>query len=120
MAPDVEIYAPFVEAVFGGGGSGGPASEDGRARIPCRIADRAVRATSQVVDAFSSLLDVLSGRITASEVLDLLGAECVRSRFGIAADELEQLIDWVERAGIRWGVDAAHRAALSINSNAML
>ena len=121
MAPDIETYAPLVEAVFGGGarraaGDGGRAGDeeggDGRARIPCRIADRAVRTTSEVVDAFSKLLDAASGRMTASEVLDLLGAECIRSHFGIAVDELDRLVDWVERAGIRWGVDAAHRASL--------
>lgn len=117
MAPDIEAYAPFVEAVFGcgdasGRGGGESSGRDSRPRIPCRIADRAVRATSEVIEAFSGLLDVLSGRMTASEVLDLLGAPCLRSRFGIAADELERLIDWVERAGIRWGVDAAHRASL--------
>ena len=68
MTPDIEGYAPFVEAVFGAAAAqaavrGGAVD---RPRIPFRIADRRVRATHEVVDALDALLDSLVGRLSAT------------------------------------------------------
>jgi exodeoxyribonuclease V gamma subunit len=98
MTPDIEVYAPFVEAVFGS------------ARFAYHIADRGVRATHEIVDAFSRVLEVLQGRMTATGVVDLLMVDRIRRRFGIEAADLDVLLEWIEAAGIRWGVDAAHRS----------
>ena len=100
MTPDIETYAPFVAAVFGS------------ARFPHQIADRGVRATHEIVDAFSRVLEVLQGRLTATGVSDLLMLDRIRRRFGIEAADLDVLLEWIEAAGIRWGVDAAHRSQL--------
>lgn len=102
MLSDVDAYAPLVDAVFGGTGSG-------PGRIPYRIADRTRRSGSAVTEAFLSLLAFAGGRARASEVLDLLQLEPIRARFGIAAGELAQLSHWIHDAGIRWGVDAGDR-----------
>ncbi|HVO24238.1 MAG TPA: exodeoxyribonuclease V subunit gamma [Candidatus Margulisiibacteriota bacterium] len=102
MSPAIDAYAPLIDAVFG--------STAGHARIPYRIADRNLRVTDEVVDAFGRLLAVLRGRLTATEVLDLLSMEAIHTRFGIAAEDLDLLRTWITEAGIRWGVDAAHRA----------
>ncbi|MEE2673770.1 MAG: exodeoxyribonuclease V subunit gamma [Myxococcota bacterium] len=98
MTPGIETYAPFIEAVFG------PAA------FAYQVADRGVRATHEIVDAFSRVLEVLEGRLTASGVSDLLMLDRVRRRFGIEAADLDVLLAWVEAAGIRWGVDAVHRS----------
>jgi exodeoxyribonuclease V gamma subunit len=63
-----------------------------------------------VVEAFFRLLDVLSGRLAASAVLDLLGLPCIRNRFGIAEADEAVLRDWILEAGVRWGIDGEHRA----------
>ncbi|MBP1683959.1 MAG: helicase/exodeoxyribonuclease gamma subunit [Deltaproteobacteria bacterium] len=102
MSPDIDTYAPFVEAVFGRTGADRP-------RIPYRIADRHVRATEVVFDAFTKLLDTLRGRMTASDILDLLGNDVIGARFDLAGEELDRVRRWVADAGIRWGVDAEHR-----------
>jgi exodeoxyribonuclease V gamma subunit len=104
MTPAIDTYAPLVEAVFGESGT--------RPYIPLRIADRGVRATDEIVDAFSRLLDVVDGRMTATDVLDLLRIASVRRRFAIAAEDVDLLRVWVTKSGIRWGIDAGHRAAL--------
>lgn len=106
MTPDIERYAPFVEAVFQA-----PARQRGeRPYIPHRLADQSLRATHDVADAFDALVDALSGRLTASAVVDLLLVERIRRRFGIEPDDLDPLLEWIREAGIRWGADAAHRA----------
>lgn len=102
MAPSIEAYAPFIEAVFGERGGG--------RRIPARVADRSVGRSEEGFEALLQALTVLSGRFTAPEVLDLLGNDFVRSRFGIAAEELERVRRWVTEAGVRWAADAEHRA----------
>ncbi len=78
MTPDVEAYAPLISAVFG-------APTGGRTPIPYRIADRSARTTHEVFEALARLLDLLPGRMTAPQVLDLLATDIVRSRFGITA-----------------------------------
>jgi len=107
MTPKVEIYAPFIEAAFGAVGED---RAGGIGAIPCKLADRGARSVCEVVEAFFRLLDVLSGRLGASAVLDLVGLACIRNRFGIDEADEARLRDWVFEAGVRWGIDAQHRA----------
>jgi exodeoxyribonuclease V gamma subunit len=105
MSPAIDAYAPYVDAVFGRV----PGAQPGRRVIPYHIADRSRRTTDEVIDAFSRLIEALRGRMTATEVLDLLMIDAVRLRFGIEAEDLDVLRQWVGEAGIRWGADAEHR-----------
>lgn len=105
MCPALDEYAPYIDAVFGAG-------HDGRPAFRYRVADRAVRASDTTYDAFCRTLDVLGGRVTASEVIDLLELEPIRRRAGLAAGDLELVRRWIQDAGIRWGVDEHHRLAL--------
>ncbi len=102
MTPDLETYAPLIEAVLG---------VDSRApgHVPYRIADRGLRDESSAVDAFLALLDAGTGRMTASAVLELLGREPVRARFAIDEAEVATIQRWVTDVNVRWGVDAEHR-----------
>ncbi len=104
MTPDVEAYAPFVEAVFDAS-----LGEGERPRIAYRLADRRLRSTCDVVDAFWRVLDALAGRFTASTLVDLLLVDRIRNRFQIETADLDVLLEWIPDAGIRWGVDAHHR-----------
>ncbi len=110
MTPDIEAYAPLIEAVF-------DTAEPGR-RIPFSIADRRQRTESPVASAFLSLLEIVEGRFGADQVLGLLEVEAVRRRFGIAEGDLPQIQDWVRGAGVRWGVDGESRAALDLPATA--
>ena len=110
MTPDIEAYAPFIEAVFG-------TAEPDR-RIPFSIADRRQRTESPVATAFFSLLEVVEGRFGADQVLGLLEIEPVRRRFGIAEGDLPQIQDWIRATGVRWGVDGESRAALDLPATA--
>jgi exodeoxyribonuclease V gamma subunit len=46
---------------------------------------------------------------------DLLDVPAVATRLGLDADELPRLASWIGGAGIRWGLDAAHRAGLGLD-----
>jgi len=105
MCPDVEAFAPLVEAVFGTAGVA-----TGLPELPVALADRALRQTDPVLQVAATLLDLAASRATASSVLDLLQAEPVRRRFGVAADDVGVVAGWVRGVGVRWGLDGEHRA----------
>lgn len=105
--PDVETYAPFIEAVFG-------APDAPEHRIPFSIADRSARSESSLADAFLRILDLAGSRFGAGRVLALLETESIQRRFGLEAGDLELIRSWIERTAIRWGIDAAHRADLGL------
>src|SRR5690606_34735723 len=64
--------------------------------------------------AVEHLLKLPEGRLTVSEVLDLLDVPALRARFAIDESELPTLHRWIEGAGIRWGLDGERRAALGL------
>jgi len=106
MTPDIETYAPLIHAVFG--------TASGVRRIPYAVADRQPRAERPAVAAFLALLDLPRTRYDAARLLALLETEAIRKRFDLDADDLPRVTDFVRRAGIRWGIDAASRAALGL------
>ncbi|HHH28987.1 MAG TPA: exodeoxyribonuclease V subunit gamma, partial [Polyangiaceae bacterium] len=103
MMADVDAYAPLVEAVF-------TRERDDDRFIPFSIADRAPRQDSPVVDAFQRVLALIGGRAKLSELLDLLALDPVGRRFGVTPSALDRLREWLGASGVRWGIDAAHRA----------
>lgn len=106
MAPDIEAYAPVIEAVF----AHAPAGEGGaRPFIPHSVAHRGLKPESAAFDALQAALDILAQRVTASAVLDLLSREPVYLRRGLVPEDLETLRSWVEQAGIHWGIDERDR-----------
>ncbi|MBB5015537.1 exodeoxyribonuclease V subunit gamma [Rehaibacterium terrae] len=105
MAPDIDLYAPYVAAVFGGA-QGTPRF------IPYTVADGSALATQPLADLCLRLLDLPSARFTANEVLDLLALPPVARQYGVDPERLDTLRGWLAAAGARWGLDADHRARL--------
>src|SRR4051794_22475601 len=115
MCPDIDTYAPLIEAGFG---LGEVVGDDGHPahRLRVRLADRSPVQTNPLLAVARALLDVAGGRAPASQVLDLARAEPVRRRFGFSDDDLEQLDLWARESGVRWAFDAEHRAAYGLSS----
>jgi exodeoxyribonuclease V gamma subunit len=105
--PDMSRYAPYIEAVFG-------APESQATAIPFTIADRTARAENCVTDSFFQILELAGSRFTAPAVLALLEARAIHKKFGLAESDLDLIRSWIERTGIRWGIDAAHRAGFGL------
>ena len=107
MTPDIETYAPYIQAVF--------SLPPGDPRwIPFSIADQGVRKESQLVDSFLSLLDLQGSRMGASQVLAILESPAVQGRFSLAEADLELIQRWVVDTRIRWGIDGKGRKELGL------
>ncbi|MFO1418445.1 MAG: exodeoxyribonuclease V subunit gamma [Methylotetracoccus sp.] len=111
MAPDIEIYAPMIPALFAVDGVSNP-HEPHRLRLPCTIADRAAGAEHPLLGTFLTILALPKSRWKTSEILPLLRTAAVRRRFGLEEAEVERLRRWISESGIRWGRDANHREEL--------
>jgi exodeoxyribonuclease V gamma subunit len=104
MCPDIETFAPLIQATFGTGEEPGEGHD-----LRVRLADRALRETNPVLGVVARLLDLTTARATASEVLDLADREPVRRRFRFGQDDTSRLEDWVAASGTRWGFDPETR-----------
>src|SRR5262249_11875097 len=114
MCPDIEVFAPLINATFGAGpgadADDAPSVGANRIDLHVRLADRSLRQTNPVLGVVAQLLALAGGRMTASQVLDLAGRAPVRRRFGVDDDDLARIAEWTRESGVRWGLDAAHRA----------
>ena len=117
MCPDIETFAPLIQATFGAGEI--DEEDEPRDRLPdlrVRLADRSLRQTNPVLGVVARVLELAAQRLTASQVLDLADREPVRRRFRLDDDALARLEDWVSESGIRWGLDASHRAPFKLST----
>lgn len=99
LAPDIDLYAPHIEAVFGG--ALGSARE-----LPYTIADTSPLASESMADAFARLLDLPLRAPSLAEVIDLLAVPAIAERFGIDDAMRGSLQGWLQAAGARRGFDA--------------
>ncbi|MFO7993660.1 MAG: exodeoxyribonuclease V subunit gamma [Marinobacter sp.] len=108
MVPDVDTYAPQIQAVFGRY----PSSS--RRYIPFTISDQGQRHRQPVLIALDTLMALPESRFGVSEILSLLEVPAVRNRYGIAEGDLPLVRQWVEGANIRWGLHSDHRRSLDL------
>lgn len=106
VTPDLDAAAPLIDAVFG--------TVPTERWLPYRISGRARSRANAAAAALLALLDLAGSRFAASEVAALLRHDGVARRFGFDAEALERVHAWLGEAGIRWGLDAGHRAALGL------
>ncbi len=95
MAPDIQLYADLIPAVF----------KD----VAHDISDCRKRRDNRYVEIFSQFLDLFSGRFSGPEIISLLDQPEVRTTFSISSADLETIKYWLGDVGIRWGLSAEQR-----------
>lgn len=100
MAPDIQVYEPFISAVF----------DD----IQHAIADRSLRLSNNALDAFIRFLNLSQSRFGWQTVLDLLEQPVVHPGFGLSELDLELIKHWVRDTHVRWGKSAQHKQELGL------
>lgn len=99
MAPDIDLYAPYINAVFG--------SVSDKHTIPWSITDCTIETESTLFQAFLQLLELPKMRFTASEMIALLETPAIASQFELDTQTLQNIKHWINSSGIRWG-DSIH------------
>jgi exodeoxyribonuclease V gamma subunit len=107
MMPDIEKYASFIQAVFA-------TTPDEAKQIPFSLADRSLRSNSTLIEAFFAILELNHSRFAASEVLAVLEVAAVQRRFHLVEPDLDLIRHWIEKTGIRWGMDGKSRERLAL------
>ncbi|MCS3423183.1 exodeoxyribonuclease V gamma subunit [Rahnella sp. BIGb0603] len=108
MVPDINGYAPHIQAVFGLMERSDPRY------IPFTVADQGPRQNNPLLGALESLLTLPQSRFAVSDLLDLLDVPSVRQRFGIGEEQLPLLHRWISAANVRWGLHAEQRQSLEL------
>ena len=117
MCPDIETFAPLIQATFGAAATEpddeAPAAG---ARSTCMCAWPTARCArpTPCSPRWPRCWSSPGSRVTASQVLGFADREPVRRRFGLRDEDLTRLQRWIGDAGIRWGLDAAHRAPFKL------
>ncbi len=118
LCPDLDRFAPLVEAVFSRSsdraGDGGQPVGRGAPALRFRIADQSIRSTNPMLGAAAALLELVAGRFEAPAVLDFLALAPVRQRFRFDDDDLSTAAEWVAGTQVRWGFDPSQRAGFGI------
>jgi exodeoxyribonuclease V gamma subunit len=107
MIPEIEVYAPYIQAVFG-------SPEQEAFRMPFSVADGTARTQSHLVETFLALLQLVDSRLGANQVLALIETVPVRRKFKLADDDLELIRHWIAEVRIRWGQDQQQRLGLGL------
>jgi exodeoxyribonuclease V gamma subunit len=104
MVPDISKYAPHIRAVFG------QFKPDDYRYIPYSLTDQQQRGQNPLLVAVEVLTNLPESRFNVSDLLGLLETPALRKRFDIDELAIPKLHNWIEEAGIRWGLSSKQRA----------
>lgn len=110
VTPDLEAAAPLIDAVFG--------TAPPERQLPYTITGRARSRVNAPARALLALLDLAASRCGASELFALLQQPIVARRFGLDDAALADVHAALLASGLRWGLDAQHRAAAGLPADA--
>ena len=79
-----------------------------------QVSDRSLAQANPAVALLTRLLRLPDTRMTASDLIDLTAEPLVARRFGFPPQDHERLADLIRHAGVRWGLNAAHRASFGL------
>lgn len=100
MAPDIQEYAALIPAVFD--------------TLQHSISDRSLRRRNSVLAAYDDFLSLFQGRFGWDELLDLLKEPVLAEKLQLSQTDLENIQQWVTKAGIRWGLSGRQRSEMGL------
>ncbi|MDP5117065.1 MAG: exodeoxyribonuclease V subunit gamma [Burkholderiaceae bacterium] len=114
MVPDMAAFAPHIHAVFSRFQQ--QAHTTGSRHLPYAVADTTAQQ-EPTVQALQTLLQLPQLRWSLSEWLGLFQVEMVQNRYGLQAQDVQDLHQLLSDAGVRWGLDGQHRQHWGVQAN---
>ncbi len=99
LAPDIELYVPLIEFVFGN-------------EIPYQISGFDAAPQSSFRQGLVRLIRLGSGRWEAEEVLSLFETPSFYRKQNWDSETVADFRSWMSEVDIEWGLDAAHRKSI--------
>ncbi|KAG1694769.1 RecBCD enzyme subunit RecC [Nymphon striatum] len=99
MMPDVEKYAPYIEAVF----------SESNPVLPFSIADREALNIFQIIEALEKLFKLADTRFDVESVFELLNYTDISDNFGLDQNQINKCRELAQATNIRWGISAQQR-----------
>ncbi len=100
MTPDIEQYAPFIEAVFG--------SAPTERYLPYAISDISLKESDTIFTTLLALLSLPDSAFKASDLLLLLQMPEIMTKFHFEEQDLSLIHYWVHDSNIKQAIDGAH------------
>ena len=114
MTPDIEIYAPYIRAVFEKPLAGGR-------KIPFGISDKSQGKEGGITGSFLEILTLPGTRFTAGNILSILENQVILDAFGLESggmgDAVETIRQWIGDTRIRWSWDEKEKEGLELPSS---
>ena len=107
IVPDLKVYAPLIDAVFG-------AEQVSGVTLPYHIVGHPNSPERRVLEAMLKMLTLATTRLTGTDLLELLDYPVLRRRADIREDELDVLRDWIRKTYVYWGKDGLQKAAFDL------
>jgi exodeoxyribonuclease V gamma subunit len=113
VCSDVRATAPLLNAAFD------PETTVGKGvpRLPINVLRDADLRLDEFSEAFFAVLDLITGRCSAGQLLDTAALDPLKLRFGFDDDAIQLLETWTEQLGIRYGLNPGSRSAWKIDSS---
>ena len=103
MMPDIENYAPYIEAVFSS------TNATATQKLPFSIADRNPSSSQLAIEAMLKLLNIADSRFDVEAVFELLDYTIIRENFSLQETEVVHCRELARATNIRWGISAKAR-----------
>ncbi|MEI6897298.1 MAG: exodeoxyribonuclease V subunit gamma [Psychromonas sp.] len=102
MVPNIDQYAPYVQAVFAN-----QALHNGESSryIPFTLSDVSAQQENPILTSFLQLLNLNQSRYTREDILALLEVPAILARFKLTQKDFVLLQKWINESGIRWGLN---------------
>lgn len=101
MSPNIEQYAPYIQAVFSRYEKKDEKGLKDKRYIPFTISDQKISNIDPVLSSFIYLLSMKESRFSAEEILDLLEVKAIGEKFKLSEKDILLLRDWIKASGIR-------------------
>ncbi len=99
MMPDVENYAPYIEAVF----------SSNTPKLPFSITDSKPTDVFNIIEAINKLLVLSDTRFDVESVFELLDFSDIYNHFDLNETQIHQCREFALATNIRWGISAQSR-----------
>lgn len=101
-SPNILEYVPYIKSIFG----------YKKSLLNFQILDLDLVNQSEIAQAFLQLIKLGESRWDAKTVLGLINHKSFQSKHSLSSQDVEQIHEWIEKVGIKWGETVDHKNEL--------